>query len=78
MVERVPGAKQLGVHRASGEGLQCDRSDEFLRGAGHDDVDLSPRLHEQAGEPRGLVAGDSARDPEKDATAVEGAHGWGG
>ena len=49
--------------------LQGERSDEALRGAGHDDMDVVAAFDEQAREVGGFVSGDGAGDAEDDGFA---------
>ena len=57
---------EVGAHRASGDGLERQRSHELLRAARHDDLHFGAVLHEPAHEVRALVGGDAAGDAEQD------------
>ena len=56
-----------GKHRLAGQGLECQRSDEFPGMLGHDRRHLRSRAPQAAHDLRGLVGRDPARDAEDDA-----------
>ena len=74
VVERLAGGEQLGVNRAASQCLERDRSDELPRRSRHDDINFGARLAQQSSEPRCLVTGDPAGDPEDDPAVGEGTH----
>ena len=65
------GLPQIAVDRASGDGLEGQRSHEALRRVRHEHIDLRPGLSQLAGEINGLVGSDAAGHAQHDALVFE-------
>ena len=54
--------EEFRVNRVAGQGLECQRGNELLCAARHDDVNLCSRLNQQAQQFGSLVSSDSTCD----------------
>ena len=64
---------QIGICKslAAGYGLESERRDEFLGGAGQDGIHLGPRLGQFGSQFDGLVGRDGAGNTEQDLLVAE-------
>ena len=66
VLDGVLDREEIGKDLSAGKGRKGERTDELLRGAGHNDLHLVLLLHQQARKFRGFVGRDPATYAEED------------
>jgi hypothetical protein len=59
------------MDRVGRECLKCERSNKFLSGTGHDDMDIGSGLGQQSQQFNSLIGGDASGHPEEDLFILE-------